>query len=144
MKVVLKAQFGPRNQGWLTHNELMRLKNMGHIQAYIKAYTSVMLEIKDTSNEGHLYHFMKGIQNWVQADLCHQGVNTIAEAIAVANKLLEFPAKMKDEVRGNKHGNKKGQGKFKKKSKKKPKNGSKHEEEINESTNAPKDKAKMI
>ena len=28
---------------------------------YIKAYTSVMLEIKDMSDEDRLYHFMKGL-----------------------------------------------------------------------------------
>ena len=29
----------------------------------------MMLEIKDMSEEDRLYHFMKGLQGWAQADL---------------------------------------------------------------------------
>ena len=90
MKVPLKAQFGPRNQGWVTRNDLIKLKHSRRTQSYIKAYTSVILEIKDMSDEDGLYHFMKGLQNWAQANLRRQGVKTLAEAIADVDKLLDL------------------------------------------------------
>ena len=69
MKTSLKAQFGPGNQSWVARNELMQIRHTTKIQAYIKAYTSVMLEIKDMSEEDRLYHFMKGLQGWAQLNL---------------------------------------------------------------------------
>jgi hypothetical protein len=47
MKASLKAQFGPGNQAWITRNQLLALKHTGKIQAYIKEFTGLMLEIKD-------------------------------------------------------------------------------------------------
>jgi len=69
MKASLKAKFGPGNQGWVARNELMQIKHTMKVQAYVKAYTSIMLEIKDMSEEDRLYHFMNGLQVWAQADL---------------------------------------------------------------------------
>jgi hypothetical protein len=46
MKATLKAQFGPGNQAWITS---MGLKRAGKIQAYIKEFTWLMLEINDMS-----------------------------------------------------------------------------------------------
>ena len=78
MKTTLKAQFGPGNQGWIARNKLMRIRHTGRIHAYIKAYNNVMLETMDMSDEDCLYHFMKGLQNWAQDDLRHQGVKTLS------------------------------------------------------------------
>ena len=61
MKVALKAQFDCENQYWIADKELMRLKHMGQIQVYIKSYTSVLLEIKDMSDEYCIHQFMKGL-----------------------------------------------------------------------------------
>ena len=83
------------------------LKHSGRIKAYIKAYTRIMLETKDMSDEDHLYHFMKGLQNWAQAELWHQGVKTLTKSVAAADKLLDFRGDKEDEVNGNKDGNKK-------------------------------------
>ena len=103
-----------------------------------------MLEIKDMSDEDRLYHFMKGLQNWVQANLRCQGVKTLGEAIAATYKLLDFQGDRKDEAKGNKDNNEKGQGKFKKKQKNKPKTRNKRDEEALKKTDVPKDKAKPI
>jgi hypothetical protein len=62
MKETLKAQFGLGNQAWITRNQLLALKHIGKIQAYIKEFTGLMLEIKDMSEEDILFHFMNGLQ----------------------------------------------------------------------------------
>jgi len=130
MKAALKAQFGPGNQSWVARNELMQIRHTTKIQAYIKAYTSVMLEIKDMSEEDRLYHFMKGLQGWAQADLRRQGVKTLAEAISAAEKLHDFRTDRRDEARGNEDGSKKQQhGKFKREQPGKPKFQGKREDD---------------
>jgi hypothetical protein len=69
MKEALKAQFGPGNQAWIARNNLLALKHAGKIQAYIKEFTRLMLEIKDMSEEDKLFHFMNGMQPWAQSEL---------------------------------------------------------------------------
>ena len=103
-----------------------------------------MLDIKDMSDEDCLYHFMKGLQNWVQAYLHRQGVKTLVEYIAAIDKLLYFQVDGKEKDKGNEDDNEKGQGKFKKKLKNNPKNGGNHEEETTKSTDTPKYKARII
>jgi hypothetical protein len=51
MKEALKAQFGLGNQAWITRNQLLALKHTGKIQAYIKEFMGLMLEIKDMSKK---------------------------------------------------------------------------------------------
>jgi hypothetical protein len=69
MKATLKAQFGLGNQAWITRNQLLALKHTGKIQAYIKEFTGLMLEIKDMSEEDIIFHFMNGLQPWAQSEL---------------------------------------------------------------------------
>jgi hypothetical protein len=58
MKASLMAQFGLGNQAWIARNQLLDLKHTGKIQAYIKEFTGIMLEIKDMSEEVNLFYFM--------------------------------------------------------------------------------------
>jgi hypothetical protein len=90
MKASLKAQFGLRNQAWIARNQLLALKNVGKIQAYIKEFTGLMLEIKDMSEEDGLFHFMNGLQPWAQSELQWQNVQTLATTITIMDKLLDF------------------------------------------------------
>jgi flagellin-specific chaperone FliS len=48
-----------------------------------------MLEILDMSEKGRLSNFMKGLQTWAQMELRKQNVQTPADAIATADKLLD-------------------------------------------------------
>ena len=49
-----------------------------------------MLEIKYMSEENWLYHFLKGLQPWVQSVLHRQNVQYIVVAIAVSEKYLDY------------------------------------------------------
>lgn len=52
------------NQVWIMKNQLLALKHAGKIQAYIKEFKGIMLEIKDKSEEDRLFHFMNNLQPW--------------------------------------------------------------------------------
>jgi hypothetical protein len=67
MKASLMAQFGLGNQAWIARNQLLDLKHTGKIQAYIKEFTWLMLEIKDMSEEDKLFYFMNGLYPWAQS-----------------------------------------------------------------------------
>ena len=86
MKEELRAQFGPGNQSWLARNQLMALMHSSRVQDYIKMFLRFMLEIKYMSEENRLYHFLKGLQPWVQSVLHRQNVQYIVVAIVVAEK----------------------------------------------------------
>ena len=86
----------------------MHIRHTTNIQAYIKDYTSVMLEINDMREEDCLYHFMKGLQGWVQVYLL------------TVDKLHDFWTDRKDEENKNEDGGKKHHGKFEKKSQTSP------------------------
>jgi len=49
IKESLKDYFSPRIQAWIARNRLLTLKHVGKIQAYIKEFTGLILDIKDMS-----------------------------------------------------------------------------------------------
>jgi hypothetical protein len=55
MKASLKAHFSPGNQAWIARNQWLAFKHTGKIQAYIKKFFGLMLEIKDMSEEDRLF-----------------------------------------------------------------------------------------
>jgi hypothetical protein len=58
MKESLKAWFSLGNQAWIRRNQLLDLKHVGNIQAYIKEFMGLMLEIKQMSKKEKNFHFM--------------------------------------------------------------------------------------
>jgi hypothetical protein len=69
MKESLKAWFSLGNQAWIRRNQLLDLKHIGKIQAYIKEFMGLVLEIKDMLEEEKCFHFMNVLQSWVQSEL---------------------------------------------------------------------------
>jgi hypothetical protein len=55
----------------------------------------LMLEKKDMLEEDKRFHFMNGLQLWVQSELQHQNVQTLATTINAMEKLLEFKGEPK-------------------------------------------------
>lgn len=58
----------------------------------MKEVSSLMLDIRDMSDEDKLFNFMAGLQPWAQAELRRQGVQSVATAIAAADRLVDFKA----------------------------------------------------
>lgn len=90
LKRELKAQFLPTNTSWVARDSLRKLKQTGSMRDYVKEFTSLMLDVKDMSEQDKLFNFMSGLQNWAQAELNRQGVQTLPQAVAAAEKLVDF------------------------------------------------------
>lgn len=87
----LKRQFYPENVEELAMKKLRGLRQTGTIRDYISQYSSLMLEIPDMEEKTRLIFFMDGLQRWAEQELRRRGVKTLAEAIAVAESLIEIP-----------------------------------------------------
>jgi hypothetical protein len=79
----------------------LALKHAGKIQAYIKDFTGLMLEIKYMSKEEKLLQFMNGLQSWAQNELRCQNMQTLATTITTIRKLLDFQDEPKTGPRNN-------------------------------------------
>ncbi|KAH7545802.1 hypothetical protein FEM48_Zijuj01G0132500 [Ziziphus jujuba var. spinosa] len=90
LKKELKDQFLPCNTAWVARESLKKLKYMGNIQDYVKEFSSLMLDIKNMSEENKLFNFFSGLQGRAQAGLRRQGVKTLPAAFADADGLLDF------------------------------------------------------
>ena len=90
LKKELKDQFLPCNTAWVARESLKKLKHTSSIREYVKEFSSLMLDIRNMSEEDKLFNFMSGLQGWAQAELRRQGVKNLPSAIAAADGLLDF------------------------------------------------------
>ncbi|KAL0346356.1 UNVERIFIED_CONTAM: hypothetical protein Scaly_1651600 [Sesamum calycinum] len=74
LKKELKGQFWPCNTSWLARESLQKLKHSGTVRDYVKEFSSLMLDIRDISEEDKLFNFLSGLQTWAQTELRRQGV----------------------------------------------------------------------
>ncbi|KAL4388985.1 hypothetical protein GQ457_09G028100 [Hibiscus cannabinus] len=86
----LKRQFYPENAEDEARARLRRLKQSGSIRDYIKDFTNLVLEIPDLSDKDSLFYFMDGLQSWAKIELKRRGVQNLADAIAVAESLVNY------------------------------------------------------
>jgi len=93
--------------------------NTSNIQAYIKDSIGLVLEIKDMLEEEINFHFMNGLQPWVQSELQWKNMQTLAATITAMEKLLEFWSEPKIGPRKSEHtqGENQKQGNWKRKDK---------------------------
>ncbi|KAG8371592.1 hypothetical protein BUALT_Bualt13G0104000 [Buddleja alternifolia] len=98
LKKELKAQFLPCNLSWLARESLRNLRHTGAVRDYVNAFSSLMLDIREMSEEDKLFSFMAGLQGWAQAELRRQGVKDLPSAFAAADGLVDFSG---IEVRGS-------------------------------------------
>uniref|UniRef100_A0A803M3H6 Ty3 transposon capsid-like protein domain-containing protein n=1 Tax=Chenopodium quinoa TaxID=63459 RepID=A0A803M3H6_CHEQI len=86
-----KRQFYPENAKKVSMMKLRDLKHTSTIKEYIRQFTSLMLEIDDLSEVNQLIYFTGGLQRWAQQEVERRNVKTLAEAIAVAESLIDIP-----------------------------------------------------
>lgn len=58
LKRELKEQFLPSNSTWLARESLKRLKHTGSVRDYVKEFSSLMLDIRNMSDEDKLFNFI--------------------------------------------------------------------------------------
>ena len=90
LKRELKEQFLPTNAAWLARESLRRLKQTRTVQDYVKEFSSLMLDIKNMSEEDKLFNFVSGLQAWAQTELRRQGVKDLPTAMATADCLVDY------------------------------------------------------
>ena len=64
LKKELKDQFLSTNTMWVAREALKRLRHIGSMREYVKELSSLMLDIKNMSEEDKLFNFMSGLQGW--------------------------------------------------------------------------------
>ncbi|KAL0373604.1 UNVERIFIED_CONTAM: hypothetical protein Sradi_3276100 [Sesamum radiatum] len=90
LKKELKDQFMPCNTSWLARESLRKLKHTGTVRDYVKEFSSLMLDVRDMSEEDKLFNFLSGLQTWAQTELRRQGVKDLPSAIAAADRLVDY------------------------------------------------------
>src|SRR5262249_7140356 len=90
LKKELKDQFLPCNTAWVARDALKKLKHTGTIRDYVKEFSSLMLDIKNMSEEDKLFNFLSGLQPWAQVELRRQVVKDLPTTIATADSLVDY------------------------------------------------------
>ncbi|KAH0776453.1 hypothetical protein KY290_007864 [Solanum tuberosum] len=90
LKKELKAQFFPRNAGWIARDRLKTLRQTGSIKDYVKEFSSLILNINNMSEEDKLHNFLYGLQKWAHNKLRRQNTKDLPSAIAAADALADF------------------------------------------------------
>ncbi|KAK1430025.1 hypothetical protein QVD17_12474 [Tagetes erecta] len=89
----LKRQFYPVNAEHEARSRLRKLKQTGTIKAYVKEFTTLILEIPDLSDKDSLFYFLDGLQPWAKIELERRNVQDLASAIAIAESLIDHKEK---------------------------------------------------
>ena len=90
LKKELRDQFLPCNTAWVARESLKKIKHSGSVRDYVKEFSSLMLDIRNMSEEDKLFNFLSGLQPWAQAELRRRAVSDIPSALAAAEGLVDF------------------------------------------------------
>ena len=90
LKKEIKDHFLPSNASWMARESLKRLKQIGTVRDYVMDFSSLMLDIKNMSDDAKLFNFMFGLQGWAQTELRRQGVRDLPTAMATADYLVDY------------------------------------------------------
>ncbi|KAL5815082.1 hypothetical protein ACOSQ3_025877 [Xanthoceras sorbifolium] len=117
-KKELKKQFYPEDAAYLARKNLKKLKQTGSIRDYVKEFTNLMLEVPNMSDDELLFNFMDNLQPWAEVELRRRNVQNLAEAIAIAESLIDYrrsepPKKKPPQDNHGKGGGDKGKGPYK-------------------------------
>ena len=86
----LSDQFLPCNTAWVARESLKKLKHTGTVRDYVKEFSSLLLDIRNMSEEDKMFNFLSGLQPWAQAELRRQAVEDLPSAIVAAEKLVDY------------------------------------------------------
>ncbi|KAI5323243.1 hypothetical protein L3X38_032315 [Prunus dulcis] len=82
--------FYPENAKYEAKEKLRWLKQTGSVKDYVATFTNLLFEVPSMTDEDKLMYFMSGLQNWAKLELQRRHVQTLSEAIAAAESLVEF------------------------------------------------------
>ncbi|TYK18079.1 uncharacterized protein E5676_scaffold306G004150 [Cucumis melo var. makuwa] len=106
-KTELRKHFVPHNAEIESRGKLRHLRHIGSILDYVKEFTTLMLEIGDLPEKEALFQFKDGLKDWAKIELDRRNVQTLDDAIAAAETLVDYSAQSKGKKPGpEKHGGK--------------------------------------
>ncbi|KAK4397334.1 hypothetical protein Sango_1570000 [Sesamum angolense] len=84
----------PKNFEYNVRPALQKLEHTGSVRDYVKAFSTLMLNIRDMLEKDKLFTFMEGLKSWVRLELQQrQRVNDLGSAMAVAEPLIDLNPK---------------------------------------------------
>ncbi|XP_070671984.1 uncharacterized protein [Malus domestica] len=86
----LMLHFYPQNAKYEAKEKLRWLKQTGSVKDYVNAFVSLLFEVPNMLEEDKLMYFLSGLQNWAKLELQRRHVQTLSDAIAAAESLIEF------------------------------------------------------
>ncbi|KAL2232525.1 UNVERIFIED_CONTAM: hypothetical protein Sindi_1432500 [Sesamum indicum] len=69
---------------------LRKLEHTGFVREYVKAFSALMLNIRDMLEKDKLFTFMEGLRPWARLELQCQRVTDLSTAMAAAESLADF------------------------------------------------------
>ncbi|KAL0417151.1 UNVERIFIED_CONTAM: hypothetical protein Slati_3547000 [Sesamum latifolium] len=69
LREAIRVQFFPENVEYNARRALRKLEHTGSMQDYVKAFSALMLDIRDMSEKDKLFTFMEGLKPWTRVEL---------------------------------------------------------------------------
>ncbi|KAL0449095.1 UNVERIFIED_CONTAM: hypothetical protein Slati_1465900, partial [Sesamum latifolium] len=89
----IRVQFFPKNVEYNARRALRKLEHTGSIQDYVKAFSALMLDIRDMLEKDKLFTFMEGLKPWAHVELQRQRVTDLGSAMTAAERLIDFASR---------------------------------------------------
>ncbi|KAL2253280.1 UNVERIFIED_CONTAM: hypothetical protein Sindi_0122700 [Sesamum indicum] len=90
LREAIREQFFPENVEYNARRALRKLEHTGSVREYVKAFSALMLNIRDMSEADKLFTFMEGLKQWARNELQRQRVTDLSSAIIAAERLADF------------------------------------------------------
>ncbi|KAL0395007.1 UNVERIFIED_CONTAM: hypothetical protein Slati_4466900 [Sesamum latifolium] len=90
LREAIRVQFFPENVEYNARRALRKLEHTGSMQDYVKAFSALMLDIRDMSEKDKLFTFMEGLKPWARLELQRQRVTDLGSAMTAVEHLTDF------------------------------------------------------
>ena len=90
LKKELREQFLPENAEHIAIEKIVSLKHTGNIRDYVRQFSTLMLDIRGTTEKDKVFFFINGLQPWAKTKIHEKKVQDLATAIASAERLLDY------------------------------------------------------
>ncbi|KAL2245999.1 UNVERIFIED_CONTAM: Retrovirus-related Pol polyprotein from transposon [Sesamum indicum] len=90
LREAIREQFFPENVEYNTRKALRKLEHTCSVQEYVKAFSALMLNIRDMLEADKLFTFMEGLKQWARNELQRQRVTDLSSAIIASERLADF------------------------------------------------------
>lgn len=103
-KAELRKHFVSHNAGEKAKGTLRRLRQTGGVLDYVKEFTTLTLEVDSLPDNDALFYFKDGLKDWAQVELNWRTIQTLDDAIAAAEGLVDYSTQKEKKPGPNKSG----------------------------------------